>query len=94
MTLEGFAKWCDEEYARMAARRPGLFSRGDLVNEGRMAMLAEIGAALRTGRLPQHCPVSSDDLRRQAALVAAEERMCPNCVTPWKCNGPHITKNV
>lgn len=18
------------------------------------------------------------------------EEMCPNCVTPWKCNGPHI----
>jgi hypothetical protein len=18
--------------------------------------------------------------------------MCPNCVTPWKCNGPHIPK--
>ena len=18
--------------------------------------------------------------------------MCPNCVTPWKCNGPHITQ--
>ena len=17
--------------------------------------------------------------------------MCPNCVTPWKCNGPHLT---
>jgi len=20
----------------------------------------------------------------------AYEYMCPNCVTPWKCNGPHI----
>lgn len=19
-----------------------------------------------------------------------DEEMCPNCVTPWKCNGPHI----
>lgn len=19
-----------------------------------------------------------------------DEYMCPNCVTPWKCNGPHI----
>lgn len=18
------------------------------------------------------------------------DRMCPNCVTPWKCNGPHL----
>lgn len=21
---------------------------------------------------------------------AVEEEMCPNCVTPWKCNGPHV----
>lgn len=20
----------------------------------------------------------------------ADEDMCPNCVTPWKCNGPHL----
>ena len=20
-----------------------------------------------------------------------DEPMCPNCVTPWKCNGPHIS---
>ncbi len=19
------------------------------------------------------------------------DEMCPNCVTPWKCNGPHYT---
>ncbi len=19
-----------------------------------------------------------------------EDEMCPNCVTPWKCNGPHL----
>ena len=21
-----------------------------------------------------------------------EDYMCPNCVTPWKCNGPHLTE--
>jgi len=21
-----------------------------------------------------------------------DEDMCPNCVTPWKCNGPHIPR--
>lgn len=21
---------------------------------------------------------------------ALEDDMCPNCVTPWKCNGPHL----
>ena len=23
-------------------------------------------------------------------VVYHEDYMCPNCVTPWKCNGPHI----
>lgn len=23
-------------------------------------------------------------------LAAQEADMCPNCVTPWKCNGPHV----
>lgn len=22
-----------------------------------------------------------------------EDYMCPNCVTPWKCNGPHLMRN-
>lgn len=22
-----------------------------------------------------------------------EDYMCPNCVTPWKCNGPHLMEN-
>ena len=22
-----------------------------------------------------------------------DEYMCPNCVTPWKCNGPHILEH-
>lgn len=24
------------------------------------------------------------------AFNDAEDAMCPNCVTPWKCNGPHL----
>lgn len=23
-----------------------------------------------------------------------EDDMCPNCVTPWKCNGPHLTEEA
>lgn len=25
-------------------------------------------------------------------VVEHEDYMCPNCVTPWKCNGPHLTE--
>lgn len=29
--------------------------------------------------------------RASAELLETEvEYMCPNCVTPWKCNGPHL----
>lgn len=27
----------------------------------------------------------------QPLPAAPEPAMCPNCVTPWKCNGPHET---
>jgi hypothetical protein len=23
-------------------------------------------------------------------VMCEEGDMCPNCVTPWKCNGPHL----
>ena len=26
--------------------------------------------------------------------VSIPEYMCPNCVTPWKCNGPHIQAEI
>ena len=30
-----------------------------------------------------------------AAIKAAQpEYMCPNCVSPWKCNGPHIPQHT
>lgn len=25
--------------------------------------------------------------------MSDDEYMCPFCVTPWKCNGPHITED-
>lgn len=28
-----------------------------------------------------------------AAELPPDEYMCPNCVTPWKCNGPHIPES-
>ena len=42
----------------------------------------------------RECP--HPDCQAARALLAAapseppDEYMCPNCVTPWKCNGPHI----
>lgn len=33
-------------------------------------------------------PSEGGGYRESAPLP--DEQMCPNCVTPWKCNGPHI----
>lgn len=32
--------------------------------------------------------------RHDGAMRLAPDYMCPNCVTPWKCNGPHIAAPV
>lgn len=35
-------------------------------------------------------PETAEMLRQeQGILLWREEGMCPNCLTPWKCNGPH-----
>jgi hypothetical protein len=34
----------------------------------------------------------SDHLLGRPQTDVNEDDMCPNCVTPWKCNGPHIEK--
>ena len=31
-------------------------------------------------------PLNTDELVEQVLT----EQMCQNCITPWKCNGPHI----
>lgn len=31
------------------------------------------------------------ELRSLASAGIADD-LCPNCVTPWKCNGPHLTR--
>lgn len=28
--------------------------------------------------------------RKEGSKFVPEDDMCPNCVTPWKCNGPHL----
>jgi hypothetical protein len=34
------------------------------------------------------------DIALRVSEQAKEDDMCPNCVTPWKCNGPHLTLEV
>ena len=48
------------------------------VAEARATLVAELTAAVEG--LPA-TPFYTGD---------AEAAMCPNCVTPWKCNGPHV----
>jgi hypothetical protein len=47
---------------------------------------------IKTDKQAPWIPVGEEaptDAALRAAWLAAEQEMCPNCVTPWKCNGPH-----
>lgn len=46
--------------------------------EGPQLMAEFIAARLRDAGVRMEAPEGDPDY------------MCPNCVTPWKCNGPHI----
>jgi hypothetical protein len=39
---------------------------------------------------PVAAPIVPSDPNCAQAFNDAEDAMCPNCVTPWKCNGPHL----
>lgn len=32
-------------------------------------------------------------MNSHGATVEFDEYLCPNCLTPWKCNGPHIPED-
>lgn len=62
-------------------------AHGYIINSERDALDGSVDgawAALRTAlaAFPDHTPDLDDD------------GMCPNCVTPWKCNGPHLAADA
>jgi len=36
------------------------------------------------------CDLSRFELLELLGCESGDDDMCPNCVTPWKCNGPHL----
>lgn len=45
--------------------------------QGRAEALAAVRAAV-------------EGMNRSPYFAAEGDDMCPNCATPWKCNGPHV----
>lgn len=46
----------------------------------------------KTFHIP-HCPTKESLHKEQKEELSPDEEefeRCPNCVTPWKCNGPHL----
>lgn len=85
-------EWYDEDH-------PGIDE-----DEWRHGLAATIAARLSDSKEPKRLsertyikgidPDEDAYLMRQEeaaaeALAVQEADMCPNCVTPWKCNGPH-----
>jgi|GEM_PF-4308996 len=67
---------------------------------------AEVAAAVSEPLTAEACPMCgrrpNAHLRRLLAVLRGgrsiptseydeADNMCPNCVTPWKCNGPHLS---
>jgi hypothetical protein len=43
---------------------------------------------------PESCTCSRDEpVGINQGSHGHPDQMCPNCVTPWKCNGPHIPQS-
>lgn len=59
-----------------------------------VAIILALGALLMLGRRggytrrPGASPPEPDDIVPMTAWDEADG-MCPRCVTPWRCNGPH-----
>lgn len=47
-------------------------------------------AVLSAGTEGPRQTVPVEDVKSSARSL---DYMCPNCVTPWKCNGPHLDGN-
>ena len=62
-------------------------------------LLAAMGALVLLGRSVQGrtasapAPIEPDEYVPMAAWDDADG-MCPNCQTPWKCNGPHLIEET
>ena len=54
LTLPALAEWLDEEYRRLAARSLGGGSVEQYALGGRLMVLGEVAAIIRSGALPSH----------------------------------------
>lgn len=72
------------------AHLDALWAQSCLHDDDENAYLAGIGAMWPTLRPA----VMWDIVNREHEPVGMDDEMCPNCVTPWKCNGPHEISSV
>ena len=79
------------KYLRGIAKRgEGREMRDDETVEGFV-----LGYVQRLERTLRRCTAVGCRYAPDAADEPTDNGMCPNCVTPWKCNGPHeLTPNA
>ena len=89
LTMASLAEWLNVEYRRTSAWPRGRHE-DELVRSGRLAVLAEMEAIVKSGVLPRHCACKEEWLMQQAreatvcaALLGEENEMvegtCPVC---------------
>jgi len=57
-----------------------------------MANPSEGSEAITGVQFRQLCELALRNMRAGFSVPQGEP-VCPNCCTPWKCNGPHITES-
>jgi hypothetical protein len=61
-----------------------------LTDAGRAVVLSATYTPPALGQATDETGPTMETEAAHGALCDDDDLMCPNCVTPWKCNGPHI----
>ena len=64
-------------------------NRGHVLQQEWITHSGQIGSSVPEWR---DVPLVDEDDVKPGSIAPLVEDMCPNCVTPWKCNGPHIQR--
>jgi uncharacterized coiled-coil protein SlyX len=98
--LEAQLKHCEGHSAELEAEVKQLRKAMDKYSEDEMLLIERCAKVCEVmGFKHSECPEMSeycaDAIRALAPRKESPEEcpaICPNCVTPWKCNGPHIVE--
>ena len=67
----------------------GTLSKSTVKRVTALAAAAPAASGVDTSTNEAWAARAQEKIEAMEAATGGEDDMCPNCVTPWKCNGPH-----